>query len=350
MPDLASDIDTMKILFSSYAYAPGIGGIETVSALLAHEFIAAGHDLILITETPGNATSNLGDFEVVRQPSLPRLWNLLWWCDIVFQNNISLRHLIPALLAGKPILVVHQTWIRNVSGAIGWIDRLKRALSSRVKNVAVSKAVAADLGTSAEIIGNLYDDNIFKIQPNITRDRNLIFVGRLVSDKGADVLIRALGILKQRNLISNLTIIGHGPDEDDLHALVRELKLDDMVTFAGQKSGGELAESLNRHQVIVIPSRWAEPFGIVALEGIACGCIAVGSANGGLPEAIGNCGMIFRNGDSEELADRLAELLGDSKLREKFRAARAAHLEQFRAHTIAQRYLTLLHDVYLASH
>jgi glycogen(starch) synthase len=331
----------MKILLSSYAYAPGIGGIETVSALLAREFVAAGHDLILITETPGNASS----FELVRHPSVPRLWNLLRWCDVVLQNNISLRHLIPALLARKPLLVVHQTWMRNVSGLIGWRDRLKRALSSQVKNVAVSKAVAADMGTIAEIIGNPYDDNIFKILPNITRDRDLIFVGRLVSDKGADVLIRAIGILKQRSQTANLTIIGRGPEEANLGALVRELGLEDMVTFAGQKFGSELAESLNCHQIIVIPSRWAEPFGVVVLEGIACGCIAVGSADGGLPDAIGNCGMTFRNGDSEQLADRLGELLPDSELGEKFRAARAGHLAQFRAHSVAQRYLALLRDL-----
>jgi glycosyltransferase involved in cell wall biosynthesis len=117
------------------------------------------------------------------------------------------------------------------------------------------------------------------------------------------------------------------------------------VTFAGEKVGGELAELMNYHQVIVIPSRWPEPLGIVALEGIACGCIAVGSKQGGLSEAIGNCGMTFRNGDSEELAARLAELLRDSTMREKFRTAAPLHLERFRAQTVAQRYLALLREL-----
>jgi glycogen synthase len=102
---------------------------------------------------------------------------------------------------------------------------------------------------------------------------------------------------------------------------------------------------MNRHQVIVIPSRWPEPFGIVALEGIACGCIALGSEQGGLNEAIGNCGMTFRNGDGDELADRLRDLLSDSQLREEFRAAAAAHLERFRAPTVAQHYLALLREL-----
>jgi glycosyltransferase involved in cell wall biosynthesis len=211
-----------------------------------------------------------------------------------------------------------------------------------VKNVAISQAIASNIKVAAEVIGNPYDDRIFKINANIQRNRELIFVGRLVSDKGADVLLRALGILK---IPTNLTIIGRGPEEENLRALVRELALDQSVTFAGQKVGGELAELMNHHQVIVIPSRWPEPFGIVALEGIACGCIAVGSEQGGLSEAIGNCGITFRNGDSEKLAARLAELLRDSTTREKFRTAAPLHLERFRAQTVAQRYLALLREL-----
>ncbi len=334
----------MKILFSSYAYAPSIGGIETASALLAREFLAAGHEIILITETPaGNA--GLDPFEVVRNPSLARLLQLVRWSEVLFQNNISLRHLIAAVLVRKPVLVAHQTWIRNIAGEVGWNDRIKRALLPRVKNVAVSQAIANDLNIGAEVIGNSYDDRIFKLIPHPARDRELLFVGRLVSDKGLDVLLRALGILKQQNVSAGLTIIGCGPEETNLRALVCALGLDQAVTFSGEMVGPELAELMNRHQVIVIPSRWPEPFGIVALEGIACGCIAVGSEEGGLSEAIGDCGMTFRNGDSQELADRLRTLLSDSHMREKFRVAAPVHLEQFRAKTVAQRYLTLLREL-----
>jgi glycosyltransferase involved in cell wall biosynthesis len=335
---------TMKILFSSYAYAPCIGGIESASALLTREFLAAGHEIILVTETPALALSS-DPFEIARNPSLARLLQLVRWSEVVFQNNISLRHLIPALLVRKPALVVHQTWIRNVAGGIGWKDRIKRALLPRVKNVAVSQAIANDLNIGAEVIGNPYDDRIFKLIPHPARDRELLFVGRLVSDKGVDVLLRALGILKQQNVSARLTIIGRGPEETNLRALVWELGLDQAVTFAGEKVGPELAELMNRHQVVVIPSRWPEPFGIVAPEGIACGCIAVGSEEGGLSEAIGDCGMAFPNGDSQELADRLRILLSDSQMREKFRMAAPAHLEQFRSQTIAQRYLALLHEL-----
>jgi glycogen synthase len=330
----------MKILFSSYAYAPGVGGIETVSAVLAREFLGAGHEIVLVTETPA-ASEPAESFPVLRNPTLPQMRECLRWCDVVFQNNITLRHLIPALLARKPVLLVHQTWMRNTRGAIGWNDRIKRALVRRVKNVAISDSIARDIGVQSEIIGNPYDDSQFRLLSNIPRDRDIVFVGRLVSDKGVDLLLRATALINRPNI--NLTIVGTGPEETSLRALAAGLKLN--VTFAGAKSGTELAELLNHHHIIAIPSRWTEPFGIVALEGIACGCVPVGSKQGGLPEAIGPCGLTFQNGDPKQLAERLDKLLTDSSLREKFRAAASSHLQRFRTATIGKRYRELLHEL-----
>ncbi len=330
----------MKILFSSYAYAPSVGGIETVSALLAREFVDAGHEIVLITETAGSDALD-ESFPVVRNPTFAQRLQWLRWCDVVFQNNISLRHLIPALLARKRVLLVHQTWMRNTRGTIGWNDRIKRALVQRVRNVAISEAIAQEIGVPGEIIGNPYDDRVFNLLPAVPRERDIVFVGRLVSDKGVDVLLRALSLLRQTQ--ANLTIVGTGPEDESLRRFARELHLD--VTFAGAKSGTDLAETLNRHRLMAIPSRWPEPFGVVALEGIACGCVPVGSEQGGLGEAIGNCGVTFPNGDAEQLANRLQELLLDSSLRERFRASAAAHLQRFRTDVIAGRYLEILHEL-----
>jgi glycogen(starch) synthase len=331
----------VKILFSSYAYAPSVGGIETVSHLLAPEFAAAGHEVVLVTETGGRRTDE-AVVEVARQPSVTRLFQLLTWCDVLFQNNISLRHFIPALLRRKPALVVHQTWIRNTRGQIGWNDRIKRALLSHARNVAISHALAADAGVPMEIVGNPYDDDLFKVRPRISRNREIIFVGRLVSDKGADLLLRAAAVLSGN---VQLTIVGTGPEEQRLAQLARELEITNRIVFAGPKFGVELAELLNQHQIIAIPSCWPEPFGIVALEGIACGCVAVGSAAGGLPEAIGNCGLTFPIRDLEQLASCLRRLLGEPELQEKFRAAASQHLEQFRVRNVAKRYLQILDEI-----
>jgi glycogen synthase len=91
--------------------------------------------------------------------------------------------------------------------------------------------------------------------------------------------------------------------------------------------------------VMVVPSIWPEPFGVVALEGLAAGCVVAASSEGGLPEAVGECGVLFPNGDAKALAAVLKELLTDSALREKLRAESDRHLEQFTPETIAKRYL-----------
>lgn len=334
----------MKILFSSYAFHPGVGGIESVSAALAEEFVRAGHQVELITETPGTAEPQRA-FGVTRHPGLPRLVQLLRWADVFFQNNISLRSLLPALTMQRPILIVHQTWIQNTKGEIGWNDRLKRGLLRRATNVAISRALAAEISAPCAVIPNPYRDDLFRVIPEISRDKSLVFLGRLVSDKGVDLLLQALKLMHADGIQAELTVVGTGPENEKLRALVDELGLGAEVDFAGEKSGADLAQLLNRHRFIVIPSRWAEPFGVVALEGIACGCIAVGSEQGGLKEAIGRCGVIFQNGDAGALAHSLKRLLLDPALEEELRKRAPSHLARFRAERIADEYLKLLEQI-----
>src|SRR5262249_24308079 len=147
------------------------------------------------------------------------------------------------------------------------------------------------------------------------------------------------------DLQPDLTIVGSGPEEEKLSRLARELGLDRQVTFAGQKSGEDLARLLNQHRALVVPSRWAEPLGIVALEGIACGCVVVGSREGGLPEAIGPCGLTFENGNARELANRLKELLLNPGKIDALRKESSAHLARFRADAVASAYLDLINEI-----
>jgi glycosyltransferase involved in cell wall biosynthesis len=178
--------------------------------------------------------------------------------------------------------------------------------------------------------------------PNISRERNLVFVGRLVSDKGVDLLLQAMKLLQNDGVAPDLTIVGTGSEKKNLESLAIELSLDRQVIFAGQKSGGALAELLNRHRILVVPSRWAEPFGVVALEGIACGCVVLGSENGGLKEAIGPCGVAFQNGSVRALADQLKRLLKDLALQAKLRGHAAEHLAKFQSDAVAAAYLRLM--------
>lgn len=334
----------MKILFSSYLFHPSVGGIESVSRILAEKFTATGNEVDVITQSSGGVVPGT-NYGVTRRPSIAQLFTLLRRCDLFFQNNISLRSLIPALILRKPTLVVHQTWLQNTHGSIGWINRLKQSLLRRVTNVAISKAVADRLNAHSFVIGNPYDETVFRVVPNLPRDKNLVFVGRLVSDKGVDLLLQALKLLQNDNLLPDLTIVGGGPEAENLQRLVTDLGLDRQLTFAGQKSGAALAEILNRHRILVVPSRWAEPFGVVALEGIACGCVAVGSEKGGLKEAIGPCGLTFENGNIRVLADQLKRLLNDLSLQAKLRDRAAEHLTKFQSDVIAAAYLRLMREL-----
>jgi glycogen synthase len=331
----------LKILFSSYLFDPSVGGIESVSKILAQKFAIAGEDVHVITQSSGSAIP-YANYRLTRRPSIAEIFRLLRWCDLFFQNNISLRSLIPALLLRKPTVVAHQTWLRNVRGGIGWQNRLKQALLRFVTNVAISNAIGEQLGSHSSVIGNPYDDRVFRLIPEIARHQTIVFVGRLVSDKGADLLLQALKVLQHDGFSPDLTIVGSGPEESNLRRLSAQLGLDRQVTFAGQQSGTALAQTLNRHRVLTVPSRWAEPFGVVALEGIACGCVVVGSQDGGLKEAIGPCGSTFENGKAGELAAQLRRLINEPETRADLLKNAPEHLAKFQSDAIFAAYLRVM--------
>ena len=102
-----------------------------------------------------------------------------------------------------------------------------------------------------------------------------------------------------------------------------------------------IAVILNRHRFIVVPSKWKEPFGIVALEGLASGCVPIVSRRGGLVEAIGSHGYVFENGDASELADLLEVVLRDQEKASGRLNGVADHLARFTGRRVAEDYLTV---------
>lgn len=331
-----SSFSIVKILVSSHAFAPSIGGIETVSALLAEEFRRRDHSVKIVTQTPGESAEN-----ITRRPSTRQLVDLLKWCDVFWQNNLSLRTIWPALLMRKPIVVTHQGSYCRPAHGVDLALRTQQILANRVTGVAISHYVASFFNPRPTVIPNPFDDAVFRKTGAAERAHDLIFVGRLVSEKGVDLLLHALRNLATRDLQPDLTIVGNGPEESRLRRLTTELSLDRQVNFAGPKRGAAIAEELNRHKILVVPSLYDEPFGVVALEGIACGCAVIGSSGGGLPEAIGECGMTFRNGDADALAEAIRMILNEPIKREQFLANAPAHLTHFHSDVIATSYLDL---------
>jgi glycosyltransferase involved in cell wall biosynthesis len=279
----------------------------------------------------------------LRQPGPLALLRAVRDCDVFFQANVSLRGLWPLLLVRRPWAVSHHSWYCQSDGRVAWPDRLKRwLLRFAAVSISVSRALAADLATPSLVIPNSYRDDLFQVLPESERTRDLVFLGRLVSDKGADLLIAAMGRLAARGLRPRLTVIGDGPELPALRRQIAALGLASQVELTGTRVGSELVALLNRHRILVVPSRYHEPFGVVALEGIACGCVVLGSMGGGLPEAIGPCGRTFPNGRIEELAAALERLLCHPEELAALRAGAAEHLAAHGSDRIARLYSTAL--------
>lgn len=328
----------MKLLISSHYFAPRLGGIETMTLLLARAFTGRGHTVRILTTTPGLPTDAPG-LEVLRQPGPAELRRAVAWSDLVFHNNISLNLCWPLLLHPRPWVVTTQTWIARPDGSLGWRERLKKQMLKRAHNVAISRAIAATLPVSATLVPNCYDETVFK-PGDKPPAKDMIFVGRLVSDKGADLALDALARLHRKGQHRHLTIVGDGPEKTSLVTRAHALGLRKHVEFPGPLQGIALADELRAHRVQLVPSRWPEPFGIVALEGAACGCFVIGSNQGGLPEAIGPCGVCFPNGDADALAERIAQV-APSPHTVVQETARRAHLEKHTTAFITERYLEI---------
>jgi glycosyltransferase involved in cell wall biosynthesis len=127
-----------------------------------------------------------------------------------------------------------------------------------------------------------------------------------------------------------------------LQQQVHALDLKDQVEFLGVRTDEDLVALLNAHKIIMVPSRWQEPFGLVALEGIACGCVVVGADCGGLPDAIGPAGVTFPCGDVQSMALCIERLLKDEPALNGYRAAAAEHLRDHSAVVVARKYLDVL--------
>ena len=130
----------------------------------------------------------------------------------------------------------------------------------------------------------------------------LLFIGRLSAEKGVAVLIRALKLTDEK-----LDIAGSGPLEAELKLLVKELDLENRVTFHGQLSGEALEKLKMEAKAIILPSVWAENMSLVLLESLAYGKLVVASDSGGTPELIeeGKTGFLFPPGNIKILAQKI---------------------------------------------
>ena len=162
-------------------------------------------------------------------------------------------------------------------------------------------------------------------------ERLVLLVGRLVYEKGFHLALDALAPLVKRLGNVRFVVAGTGTAEAELKVQARRLGLTTYGTFLGWV-GDDMLHSLYRvADLCIVPSIY-EPFGLVALEAMASGCLCVVADTGGLREVVpgdGTVGLRFPSRDSDALEAILARLLTDDSARAQFIAEAREHVLRF---------------------
>lgn len=162
----------------------------------------------------------------------------------------------------------------------------------------------------------------------------VVFVGRMIAEKGPDVLIRAAQRLRRSDL--EFLLVGSqgfardapwSPYEQELRRLADEATVASgaAVRFEPFVDRSKLPALLRSADVLVVPSRWAEPSGLTAAEGLATGLPVIVSRVGGLPNVVGPAGVLVEPDDPAALAQAIAMLADDPEARRRMSQRARAH-------------------------
>jgi len=172
----------------------------------------------------------------------------------------------------------------------------------------------------------------------------ILSLGRFVSKKGFDVLIKAFSLVKVRVPSARLTLAGDGPERAYLEDLINRMELRDCVELPGMISHDRVVRELEKCEVFVLPSR-SEPLGIAVLEAMAAGTPVVATKVGGVPEIVENekNGLIVYPENYYRMAEAIIRLLHDERLRERLSAEGLRTVEQdFSWENTGRQFLSVL--------
>ncbi|QDU66849.1 glycosyltransferase [Engelhardtia mirabilis] len=152
------------------------------------------------------------------------------------------------------------------------------------------------------------------------RDSNrVLFLGRLVREKGVETLVRAWPLVLAARPDAVLSVVGGGPELEPLKTLASELGLDADGIFLGRVPHEQVGEHLGRATCQVLPSWWCENSPVTTYESYLSGLPMIASDIAGLPEMVrpGETGLLARPRDERDLAAKILELLGDGALQRR---------------------------------
>jgi glycosyltransferase involved in cell wall biosynthesis len=354
----------MKILLVN-DYGSPIGGAEVLTLALRDGLRALGHDARLFTSSAGSVGGSrqveyecygtLSRFRTLLQTMNPWAYLRLRRVLQEFQPDVvhvrmfltQLSPLILPLLRQFPSLY-HVVWYRPIcpvgtkllptgalcrdsagfvchrSGCLPirdwvllqlqmWLWRKWRHAFMRI--VANSHSVRASLiADGIEPVDVIHNGVIVEpIMRELSSKPVVVFAGRLVPEKGVDVLLNAFAIVAQDLPEVRLTIAGAGPEHARLVELTEKLGMTTKVTFMGHIAKREMETRFAQAWLQVVPSRWAEPFGLVAVEAMMRGTAVIASSMGGLSEIVkqGETGFLVQPNDIGALAGKMKEVLSD---------------------------------------
>jgi glycosyltransferase involved in cell wall biosynthesis len=352
-----------------------VGGIETIADSLIAEFRRAGHAVLVLARDDRATARARSDVPVLRLGfhQLPRrarhfarqlrfarqfrgaLIELRraitgFGGDVVLGLAVStyapyvagLGRTIPVVLSlqggeARDEFTSRPRALRAALRRAAWVVACARSLAEHAKSL--EPGVAARL----TVVPNGVDPRRFASGPAFAHPRPyVVAVGRLVRQKGFDVLLEAFARLQPAGV--DLLLAGDGPERASLEEAGRRLGVEDRLHLFGAL-GPEAVASLYRGALLAAcPSRW-EGLPVVCLEAMASGRAIVATTVDGIPDAVadGETGLLVPPDDPTALAHALGRLLEDQALRARLGAAgQRAATERFAWPRIASAYLGAL--------
>lgn len=290
-------------------------------------------------------------------------WVILIW--LLSRKKIDILHahwLIPqglVAVAARPffrsppalVCTAHGSDLYSLRGTL--FSALKRlvlrhsdavtVVSPAMKEHAV--ALGASPGKISVVSMGVDTANTFTPTQQPRNNNELLFVGRLTGQKGLESLIRALPRVAEEHPDITLSVVGMGPQEVELRVLSKALGVSQNISFLGVIANNELPVIYRRATIFIFPSITEEGFGLVCVEALACECPVIASDLSSVSGVVqdGETGLLFRRGDSDDLARKILALLATPTVRAGMgRAGRDFVSQQFDWQTISQRYCDLL--------
>ena len=355
----------MKILMLTWEYPPRVvGGISKVVYDLSHKMVKEGNEVTVVTYKDGDNVKyyeNDKGVEVYRVDNyMIRANNFIDWImqlnfnmitkvnEIINKNgkfdvihahdwlvaysaksikesyNIPLISTIHATESGRNSGIHDETqrYINDSEWMLTYESSEVIVNSNYMKNevqrlfgLPYDKINVIPNGVNLQLFSNVNIDYDFRRQYAMDNEKIILYVGRLVYEKGIQNLIAAMPKVLDRYHDSKLIICGRGGMIDELREQVKYLGIENKVYFAGYCDSKKMQKMYKCADVAVFPSTY-EPFGIVAIESMLSGTPTIVSDVGGLNEIIehGVTGMKSYAGNANSIADSVLALLFDPKL------------------------------------